>query len=86
MTLLQETYERMKKLSEKELNFVLIVVKELEKNMELTSTNENDKEISRKKKAFLRLEELRNDMSFPDDFDYIKAREEGMSEKYGDFM
>ena len=53
----------------------------------MTDTNQESQESAEKKRAaFQRLLQLREQFPFPADYDLEKAREEAMREKYGRFM
>lgn len=74
MTLRQEAYEKMAGLSDNSLRLVIALVEE----MRASETDE-------KRAALRNIMEYRRQHPFPKDFDWEKAREEAMIEKYGRF-
>ena len=105
MTLLQKTYERMKGLSDRELQIVFIMVDKMAGGSpsEAGSGGSDYDEILEMTREAVRKAEMRDDLMdgerafyeglkdaldfpVPRDFDYVAAREEGMREKYGDFV
>lgn len=57
-------------------------------NTKASHINEEERlqELNRKQAAFEKIEGMRKESPFPKDFDYEKAREEAVREKYGSFM
>ena len=46
-------------------------------------TFETEKSLSKKRQAFLHMEEMKQKYPFPKDYDYEQVRRENMEEKYG---
>ena len=78
MTLRQEAYEKMAGLSDDSLRLVLALVEEMRRQSDANGTDE-------KRAALRNIVEYRREHPFPKDFDWEKAREEAMIEKYGHF-
>ncbi len=86
MTIQQEVYEKIMRLPEDGIKLILVVVDEIARQHGILIETDTDKEKSslllKKKKAFQNLLEMREQSTFPEDFDYKKAREEAVHEKY----
>ncbi len=87
MTLKQEAYSMIDSLPDDDsIQFFIDMIKHfnsvVKKNAKLS---EKSDEISEKRQAFLRMEEMKKTNPFPKNYDYEKVREEAMGEKYGRF-
>ena len=84
MNLAQSAIDKMALLSEANLQIVLAIINEMIQQEE-DSTAQSSRESSRelKREAFRSIMEMRKNSPFPKDFDYDKAREEAVAEKYG---
>ena len=81
MTLRQEAYEKMAGLSDSSLRLVIALVEEMHRQSNpepVPASNANEK-----RAAFQNILEYRRQHPFPADFDWEKAREEAIMEKYG---
>lgn len=72
------------------LKLIIALADEIENQGMFMNTNESHvneeerlQELNRKQTAFKKMEAMRKESPFPKDFDYEKAREEAVSEKYG---
>ena len=83
MTLRQEAYEKMAGLSDNSIRLVIALVEEMRKQSAAQSAPDSDAD--EKRAAFLNIMEYGRQHPFPKDFDWEKAREEAMIEKYGRF-
>lgn len=88
MTLQQETAEKVLLLPDKNALIVLAVVNEmLRQNHQANVQPEiSEEELEEKRKAVQHILEMREKYPYPKDFDFDKAREEAMKEKYGRFI
>lgn len=86
MTIQQEVYEKIMRLPEDGIKLILVMADEIARQHGILIETDTDKEKSslllKKKKAFQNLLEMREQSTFPEDFDYKKAREEAVNEKY----
>ncbi len=78
MTLRQEAYEKMAGLSDDSLRLVLALVEEMRRQSNVSDADA-------KRAALRNIMEYSRQHPFPKDFDWEKAREEAMIEKYGRF-
>ena len=83
MTLRQEAYEKMAGLSDNSIRLVIALVEEMRKQSAPQSAPDSDAD--EKRAAFQNIMEYGRQHPFPKDFDWEKAREEAMIEKYGRF-
>ena len=83
MTLRQEAYEKMAGLSDNSIRLVIALVEEMRKQSAAQSAPDSDAD--EKRAAFRNIMEYGRQHPFPKDFDWEKAREEAMIEKYGRF-
>ena len=81
MTLRQEAYEKMAGLSDNSIRLVIALVEEMRRqsNPQPDAVSDADE----KRAAFRNIMEYGRQHPFPKDFDWEKAREEAMMEKYG---
>ena len=86
MTLQQETAEKVLLLPDKNVLIVLAVVNEmLRQNHQTNEQPEiSEEELEKKRKAAQNIMDMWETSPYPKDFDYEKAREEAMKEKYGE--
>ncbi len=97
MTLQQEAYEKIMKLPEDSIRLFIVMADEIARQKGISSDGVSgkntssytrsalDEDLKRKQKAFQEMEEMREKSPFPKNFNYEKAREEAMYEKYGPF-
>ena len=83
MTLRQEAYEKMAGLSDNSIRLVIALVEEMRKQSAAQPAPDSDADA--KRAAFRNIMEYGRQHPFPKDFDWEKAREEAMIEKYGRF-
>ena len=83
MTLRQEAYEKMAGLSDNSIRLVIALVEEMRKQS--AAQPAPDSHADEKRAAFRNIMEYGRQHPFPKDFDWEKAREEAMIEKYGRF-
>ncbi len=81
MTLQQAAYNKINMLSDNDLKILLIFADELIEKQNI----KNEKDVDKKISAFNELLEIRAKNPLPADFDFDKAREEALEEKYGSF-
>lgn len=86
MTIQQEAYEKIMKLPEDGIKLILVMADEIARQhgifFETNTEIENHASLLQKKKAFQNMLELREQASYPADFDYKKVLEEAINEKY----
>ena len=86
MTIQQEACEKIMKLSEDGIRLILVMADEIARqqgiSIEADAKKENDASLTRRKKAFQNMLEMREELTYPKDFDYKKAVEEAVDEKY----
>ena len=84
MTIQQEVYEKIMRLPEDGIKLILVVADEIARQhgILIDTDKEESSLLLKKKKAFQNLLEMREQSTFPEDFDYKKAREEAVHEKY----
>ncbi|MBR0282147.1 MAG: hypothetical protein IJQ81_11235 [Oscillibacter sp.] len=83
MTLRQEAYEKIAALPDNGIRLVIALADEILKQSAPQSAPDSDAD--EKRAAFLNIMEYGRQHPFPKDFDWEKAREEAMIEKYGRF-
>lgn len=91
MTLKQEACKKIMKLPEDGVRLILVIADEIarqkgilaEDNLDTKTLSDKDEDLSRKQKAFQEMLKMREKLNFPKDFDYKKAVEEAVCEKYG---
>lgn len=86
MTIQQEAYEKIMKLPEDGIRRILVMADEIARQhgifFETNVRAENKASVLQKKKAFQNMLEMREQASYPADFDYRKVMEEAINEKY----
>lgn len=86
MTIQQEAYEKIMKLPEDGIRLILVMADEIARqNGILTEADvQMDKKVSltHKQKAFQNMLEMREQSTYPKDFDYKKLVKEEINEKY----
>ena len=82
MTIQQEAYEKINTLPDDTVRLLIEIMNKFI-HAESTQTVEKTSAKSEKLLAFERLEEMKKNSPVPKDFDFVKAREEAMKEKYG---
>lgn len=87
MTLRQEAYSMIDSLPDDDsIQFFIDMIKQFNSVVKKKEKlQEKSYEISEKRQAFLRMEEMKKTNLFPKNYDYEKVREEAMAEKYGRF-
>ena len=86
MTLLQTTYEKIALLPNENLQTLSAIVDEmLKRKNETVADADKGKSREIKQKAFQTILELREQSSFPPDFDYDEVLDEALTKKYGCF-
>ena len=83
LTLKQTTLEKVSLLPDSGLRVVLAMVNEMLRQNNKTEADKASKDVQRKEEAFQAILAMRENSPFPADFDYDKAREEALAEKYG---
>lgn len=81
MTLQQTAYNKIDMLSDKDLKILLVLADELLRQQNIQENDDVEKKLS----AFNELLEIRKNNPLPVDFDFDKARDEALKEKYGSF-
>ncbi len=86
MTLQQEAYEKIMKLPEDGVRLILVLADEIARQSgvcyETIGETKESGFLKRKKEAFQNMLEMREQTSYPKDFDYKKVMEEAIDEKY----
>lgn len=86
MTLQQEAYEKIMRLPEDEIRLILVMADEIARQHGILTDTGTEKEksalLSKKKAAFQNMLEMREQSTYPKDFDYKEAMEEAVNEKY----
>lgn len=86
MTIQQEACEKIMKLSEDGVRLILVMADEIARQHGILSGEDTEIEINtaltRKKKAFQNMLDMREKSTYPKDFDYKKVMEEAINEKY----
>ena len=85
MTLRQEAYEKLTVLPESGLRIILAVADEIIRQNQCDSQRDSNR-IKSRQTAVETIFRMRQESPVPPDFDWEKAREEAMLEKYGYFM
>lgn len=78
MTIQQEAYEKIMRLPEDGIRLILVMADEIARQHGILA----DGNIEKKKKAFQNMLKLREQSTYPRDFDYKKVMEEAVNEKY----
>lgn len=86
MTIQQEAYEKIMRLPEDGIRLILVMADEIARQHGIfnDTDTENGKAtlLANKKKAFQDMLEMREQSTYPRDFDYKKVLEEAVNEKY----
>lgn len=86
MTIQQEAYEKIMRLPEDGIRLILVMADEIARQHGIFSKEypkmEEGAFLEKKKKAFQNMLEMREQSTYPKDFDYKKVMEEAMDEKY----
>ena len=86
MTIHQEAYEKIMRLPEDGIRLILVIADEIARQKGILADTDTEKEtdtlLENKKKAFQNMLEMREQSTYPKDFDYKKVMEEAMDEKY----
>ncbi len=82
MTIQQEVYEKIMKLPEDGIRLILVMANEIARQQGILFETDTDKSLIRKKKAFQNMLKMREQSTYPKDFDYKKVMEEAINEKY----
>ncbi|MDE7206370.1 MAG: hypothetical protein K2N90_04310 [Lachnospiraceae bacterium] len=85
MTLRQEAYAMIDSLPDDDrIRFFIDMIRQFNVVTKKTEqTFETEKSLSKKRQAFLHMEEMKQKYPFPKDYDYEQVRRENMEEKYG---
>lgn len=86
MTIQQEAYEKIMRLPEDGIRLILVMADEIARQKGIFTGTDIEKEnsalLADKKKAFQNMLEMREQSTYPKDFDYKKVMEETVNEKY----
>lgn len=86
MTIQQEAYEKIMRLPEDGIRLILVMVNEIARQhgilFETDEEVETDKSLLCKRKAFQNMLKMREESTYPKDFDYKKVMGEAINEKY----
>lgn len=84
MTIQQEVYEKIMKLPEDEIRLILVMVDEVARQHGIFTDvdTENNALLANKKKAFQNMLKMREQSTYPKDFDCKKVMEEAVNAKY----
>ncbi len=83
MTIQQEVYEKIMKLPEDGIRLILVMADEIAGiSAEAKNETEQKASIACKKKAFQNMLEMREQSTYPKNFDYRKLMESAIDEKY----
>ncbi len=85
MTLRQMTFDKISLLPDSNVRVVLAMVNEMLRQDTINANDNSDDDIERRRAAFRDIVEMREKSPFPADFDYDKARDEALTQKYGRF-
>ncbi len=84
MTIQQEAYEKIMKLPEDGIRLILVMADEIARQYSVSSKKndgtEKDVLLERKKAAFQNMLKMREESTYPGDFDYKKIMEEALNE------
>ncbi len=85
MTLRQEAYAMIDSLPDDDsIRFFIDMIRQFNAVTKKTEqTFGTEKSLSKKRQAFLHMEEMKQKYPFPKDYDYEQVRRENMEEKYG---
>lgn len=78
MTIQQEAYEKIMRLPEDGIRLILVMADEIARQHGILNVTDSEKKI----KAFQNMVEMREQSTYPKDFDYRKVVEEAVNEKY----
>lgn len=86
MTIQQEAYEKIMRLPEDGIRLILVMADEIARQHGIFTDMDAEKEksalLANKKIAFQNMLEMREQSTYPKDFDYKKVMEEAVNEKY----
>lgn len=86
MTIQQEAYEKIKKLPEDGIRLILAMADEIARQhgifFDTDAEREKSEWLENRKKVFENMMEMREQSTYPKDFDYKKVVEEAVNEKY----
>lgn len=86
MTIQQEVYEKIMRLPEDGIKLILVMADEIARQhgirVDMDAEQEKSTLLGNKKGAFQNMLELREQSTYPQDFDYKKVMEEAKDEKY----
>lgn len=86
MTIQREAYEKIMKLPDDAVRLVIVLVDEIARQNKITVPEkediDNNMSLTRQKKAYQEMLEMKKKSTYPKDFDYKKAMEEAVNEKY----
>lgn len=86
MTIRQEAYEKIMMLPEDGIRLILVMADEIARQHGIFTSTDTAKEkkelLPNKKKAFQNMLKMREQSTYPKDFDYKKVMEEAVNEKY----
>lgn len=86
VTIQQEVYEKIMKLPEDGIRLILVKADEIARQHGISAEAKNETEqkasIACKKKAFQNMLEMREQSTYPKNFDYRKLMESAIDEKY----
>lgn len=86
MTIQQEVCEKIMKLPEDGIRLLLVMADEIARQQGVSigedAEKEKDASLARRKKAFQNMLEMREELTYPKDFNYKKVVEEAIDEKY----
>lgn len=86
MTIEQEAYEKIIRLPEDGIRLILVIADEIARQQGIIAHTDIPKEkntlLPNKKRAFQNMLKIREQSTYPKDFDYKKVMEEAVNEKY----
>jgi hypothetical protein len=84
MTLQQEAYEKIKILPDDGVKMIIVIADEIAK-LQNRSHSSSNKQKNDKSQFYKDMLNMRNDLYYPNDFDYKSVVMEDITEKYGSF-
>jgi len=88
LTIQQEAYEKIMRLPEDGIRLILVLADEIARQSgvyhETIVKTEDEELLQSKKRAFQNMLEMREQSSYPKDFDYKKVMEEAINETYSE--
>lgn len=86
MTIQQEVYEKIMRLPEDGIKLILVMADEIARQHGILNVADTEREksvlLENRKKTFQNMVEMREQSTYPKDFDYRKVMEEAVNEKY----